>query len=328
MSYLLPYRPYLYFMLTLGFCPFTVCSTTKKAHLNRLALAYSIILLFINLSTTVILFIWRIQTTYETLFQIRKMANFIQGLLCAVLHFLLTLSCLANWRQHCTLLNDLVDMETKIQSLLLPSYIEDPRFITKTIGKHILFVGSYCALNGYIDALVNELKPLWHNVVWIRTSNIMIGLTCLVLMHIRFVALMLSRCYASICGQLMMADSRQTGSLLAVLQRLARLQTSFQQCFGFFIMLNCIFDLVMLTVTMFMTLLFAESILLTTLMFGLPIAKQAMFIWVVDDFGKQVYLRIIEFFFTHTNLLQAEVLRQIVVKKNKRKRSMKFQKMV
>lgn len=300
MSYPMAYRPYFYLLLIFGLFPYEVRSTTKKIHLSRLALVYTILLFVSHLSLTIMLFVWRIQTTQHILLhQIRKMANLMQGAFCALLHFILIVSCWFNCPNHVTLLNDLVDFDRKIQFTLKVLTIDRrPHFVRATILKHLFVVVGIYSLNGYIDSIVNELPRLWYNVIWIRTANVMIAFPCLMLMHIRYLSLMLTQRYAFICHQLINShDHTVVCKLFGLLQHLAGLQNDLQKCFGLYIMLNIIFDLVMLTVTMYMTFIFAlgtnrtESFALTPLMFLLPIVKQTFFIWVMDDFGKQVNAR-------------------------------------
>lgn len=149
----------------------------------------------------------------------------------------------------------------------------------------------YFSIKWYIDGMVEYLQPKWFNFVWIRlTSGIMLT-QCLLTMHLRFCCLLLTERYAVIRTNVWRLTS---ATVVELFGDIFRLQRQFEQVFGSVILIDSLMDLIMLTVTVYMTIWFAvlnrdyEYVGLTIVMFALPVMKQVLFVWAANGFGHQV----------------------------------------
>lgn len=293
MSYLTTYRPYLWLMFLLGVSPLLV--RNDKAYQNACILMYTVGLHLLTFAVTTVLFVWRIES--ETINEIKAIANLFQGISCAFLYFQLAASCSATGHRQVAFLNRLDDFDRKCQNTI-PQFRtivdNDDDTIVITFVGHILFCIFYYCINRYVDLIVIDIQPLWHYLLWQCLSNLMITVPCAVWLHLRFCARLIGRRYSLICGQLLQCRTvTELHRLCDLLHDLELLRRHFEWSYGLAAMWNAIMDFMEMTVSIFMTIVHAldndrmHSFWLTMLIFSLPIAKQMLFVSVVNEFGEQ-----------------------------------------
>lgn len=288
MSYLTDYRPFLSILLLFGICPFTVHTRTKLIQLCPVAFTYTIALYTVTLSFVVALFILRISSSLHELHHIQVLANLLQGIACAGFHFALTATCLWQRKSHAHFLNEIVLLDGRIDAAILAP--RPPPLRYRIIVENVLFSVGYFTVKWYIDGMVEYLQPKWFNFVWIRLTSCIMLTQCLLTMHLRFCCLLLTQRYAVIRKNVWSHAS----AMLELFDGVFRLQREFEQVFGSVILIDSLMDLIMLTVTIYMTIWFAvlnrdyEYVGLTIVMFALPVMKQVLFVWAANGFGHQV----------------------------------------
>lgn len=286
-------------MLIFGVSPLVIRSSTgtNKIFAHRWAIAYAIFFNTILATITALLFICRFQPNDLSYKQIPAMANLLQGSTCAILHFILIACCLLYRERQITFFNDIVAFDTKLLQYLRTTIVDERSVVLGTSALHFLFsFGTLATILSFGD-VVHFFKPYWYNWLWFRVFACMLAVQCLVLLHVRFGAMLLTKRFHRICRQLFETDSddgERICRLLELANDLNVLNSDFENCFGLVILVNTIIDLLVLTVSIYMTILYAletkrmTAFGMTVMVFALPIAKESMFVSAVNGLGNQV----------------------------------------
>lgn len=296
MSFIHQYRPFLIILLAATIFPLTLNQRTRKLQSSFAPFIYSSIAHFLFFLITIIVFTLRVQTNPIQLGTITGLSNALQGVFSCSVHFMVISLCVITRHEHGQFLNDIIRLDERFTKLLPTRrlLLAETRTLVETIGFSFLFL----VLSLYVDGMVYDLKPLWHNRLYTNISSEAMTIRCLLTMHLRYCVLLLQRRFAIACEHLMEEESLPVSThhhqLLQMIENIFTLIRNFEHIFRHINALNVLSDLMQLAITVYMIVLFVTkekdytSIVRVMTTFAMLATKQAIFILAIHQIGTMV----------------------------------------
>lgn len=316
MSFAQSYQPFLFVLIAFGLFPIIYNTRTKQFESSKICSTYAIIFNIFLISFIIILFGFRIANSLNELNQIYVLVNLVQSMVCQVMQVSMIASCLWTSGAHVRFLNDILQLDRKINLILRRKAINDHSFMHRHVLETISFFTAYLLLMIYLDRSIHHLEQYWYNIAWKKTLYERVSIQLMAILHIRFCALLLTRRLRLVILELEHVNamkSRQYSAFITELfNDLCELKDRFEPIFGSAILMNSVQDLLTGIVVVYMTIV---NILdqhdprlfgFTILIFAEIILKQAMYSSAVNELNNQAQkLRIVKRW--HTNYLQVSL---------------------
>lgn len=296
MSVAQSYQPLLFVLIAFGIYPIIYNTKTKQFETSKICLGYAIVFNTFTASFIFILFGFRIANSLNELNQIYVLVNLLQSMICHVIQILMVAACLCTSSVHVRFLNDILQLDRKINLTLRRKATNDVTFVQRHVLETGCFIIAYVLLVVYLENQIHHLETYWFHIAWKRTIIMRLCVQMLPALHIRFCAKLISRRLRVVNlelerGNMMECRRMYSVALLQLYKDLCAFKDRFERIFGFVTLLDFTHELVVSIVMVYMTIIYdlyeLRLFRMTILMFALVISKHTMHVSAVIELNNQ-----------------------------------------
>lgn len=325
MTFIIRYSPVLTYLFLVGLCPLGINTTTGKAECTRFTRFYNAILFVAIVSTVTVLMCVRISITFSLPNGpgIPVLASTIQLLTIECTYIAVIVQSLRTATSHAIFLNGIVTLDKQIALILGTGEsvrsLQRSSFFHWNMCETFVLAAAFSTSLIYANTLVQDPSATRSfNFFMLCLVDLMMVSMFSIVQHVRFCARNLSRRHRLLNDHLVLIgtwhNQRSSSSasetmrsyvdVFDLLDNIWSLREQFKRIFQFELLMNTMFDLVVVILTCFlvwsMTVIWHGNVgapLVFTLfgtLFVLPVCKCLMLVSAVSQFGEQVcYARVI-----------------------------------